>query len=153
MQREVGSYSFFHVCSLVPQSDSTGKLHAYLPQVRYLNTSRLEVHKYGSGPFCKFVIPRMHRDAGVYLLTVDDKIEYIGECRNLVKRYNSGYGHISPRNCYVGGRSTNCRINNLIYQAASVGKLVDLWFLQTKDHKAVEKELIAILRPQWNRKS
>ena len=30
-------------------------------------------------------------------------------------RYNNGYGRISPRNCFQGGQSTNCRVNNLIF--------------------------------------
>jgi hypothetical protein len=38
---------------------------------------------------------------------VDESKEYVGECRDLVKRFNSGYGQISPRNCFVGGRRTN----------------------------------------------
>jgi hypothetical protein len=62
-----------------------------------------------------------------------------------------GYGIISPRNCFKGGQETNCRVNNLVYEAASAGLKISLWFLQTGDYKAVESKLRATMEPEWNR--
>lgn len=152
MQKQIGSYNFVHVCVVVPEVDRNGKVIAFQPQASYVNHSNLAIHKYGNGPFCKFVIPRIHRVEGVYALTVEDEIKYLGECRNLSSRYNSGYGNISPRNCYKGGQRTNCRINSLIFQEFVRGKQINLWFMQTREHKAVENGLILGLQPVWNLK-
>jgi len=62
-----------------------------------------------------------------------------------------GYGIISPRNYFAGGQETNCRINNLIYQAAKAGRRISLWFVNTKDYKGIERELRASDPPEWNR--
>jgi len=86
------------------------------------------------------------------VLTVDAEAVYVGECVNLSSRYNNGYGNISPRNCYEGGQRTNCRINHLVYKAASDGRLIDLWFLKTARYKTIESELINSLQPAWNRR-
>jgi hypothetical protein len=148
---EVSGYKFAYICRIQPEMDG-GEVRTFEPQDRYANESELGLHDYGGGPFCKFRIPREYRYTGVYLLTVDESKEYVGECRDLVKRFNSGYGQISPRNCFVGGRRTNCRVNNLIYKTLTAGKTVILWFLQTNDYKVVEAELISDLQPIWNRK-
>jgi hypothetical protein len=81
---------------------------------------------------------------------------YVGQCENLEIRWGmTGYGGISPRNCYQGGQQTNCRINNLIYRETKVGVELRLWFHLLKGDKqkrlAVEKRLIAALQPTWNR--
>ena len=149
---EIGSYNFVHICVVVPEVDGNGKVSVFQPQALYVNHSNLIIHKYGHGPFCKFVIPKIYREEGVYALTIEDEIKYLGECRNLSSRYNSGYGNISPRNCYNGGQRTNCRINSLIFQEFLRGKQINLWFLQTGEHKAIEKELLLRLQPPpaWN---
>jgi hypothetical protein len=153
----IGDYIFTHVCRFEPELDEGRTVRAFFPHLASTNPN-LKLHQYGSGPFCKFSIPSKYSDAGVYVLTVASSvgkkgtIRYIGECRNLAKRYNAGYGNISPRNCFVGGQRTNCRINNFVYEVLAVGQFVDLWFLQTEDYKAVEAELISGLQPSWNRK-
>jgi hypothetical protein len=67
-------------------------------------------------------------------------------------RYNNGYGRISPRNCFQGGQSANCRVNNLILDAAKNGHRIELWFTKSSDRKTLEERLIARIRPHWNRK-
>jgi hypothetical protein len=62
-----------------------------------------------------------------------------------------GYGIISPRNCFIGGQETNCRLNNLILLAARGGAKLSLWFLPTDEYKGVEHELRASEKPEWNR--
>lgn len=76
---------------------------------------------------------------------------YVGECKNLTARFNTGYGQISPRNCFVGGQETNCRINKLILSEAVQGHGVRLWFMQTAAYKTIEMELRSIRRLPWNR--
>lgn len=154
MQHTFGNYVFTHVCHIEPERDEAGTIRTYMPQANYLKRELAKLHGYGAGPFCRFRIPKQFSASGVYILTVDDQPVYVGECLHLSKRYNAGYGHISPRNCYVGGRMTNCRVNTLIYNAACAGRRIDLWFLETADRFAIETELIHGLNAcqQWNRK-
>ncbi len=122
-----------------------------MPQSRYRNSGGIRLNKYGQGPFCRFRIPSHRHQAGVYAIIVDSVVSYIGECENLSNRYNMGYGNISPRNCFVGGQETNCRVNTLIYRASTEGRQITLWFLKTEAFKSVEQELRALLMPEWNR--
>lgn len=138
-----------HVCEIVPRRDQAGTLLRDDPHLRFENARGLPLHRYGTGPFCRFSIPRVEQ-SGVYTITVDESPVYIGECENLARRFNTGYGNISPRNCFVGGQSTNCRINNLILQAVEAGHTVDLWFHQTDEHKAYEARLLTANTPPWN---
>lgn len=103
------------------------------------------------GHFCKFKIPRECGESGVYAIVLDGAVKYIGECVNLAFRYNMGYGNISPRNCFVGGQETNCRINNLIYTEAQQDIEIGLWFFATVEYKAIEEQLRSEMRLEWNR--
>lgn len=123
----------------------------FMPQGRYRNARNLPLNSYGAGPFCKFTIPGRFQACGVYVLTVDAELRYIGECANLSNRFNMGYGNISPKNCFKGGQETNCRLNNLLYTAALAGGRTSLWFLQTAHYKLVEVQLRRALNPPWNR--
>lgn len=149
MRLTIERYHFDLVCFIRPDEDADG-IRAYLPQARFTGRDRALLHAYGSGPFCRFRIPASYPFEGVYALTADNQVRYVGECEHLTKRYNRGYGNISPRNCYVGGQSTNCRINNLIWIAVQQGQQIDLLFFQTADRKQVEAELIRAVQPQWN---
>jgi hypothetical protein len=122
-----------------------------MPQSRYLNTRQLPLNNYGAGPFCKFNISSRFAESGVYVLTIDDEVRYVGECANLSARFNAGYGNISPKNCFKGGQETNCRLNNLIYRAACAGQKITLWFLRTADYKVIEATIRAASRLAWNR--
>jgi hypothetical protein len=62
-----------------------------------------------------------------------------------------GYGNISPRNCYVGGQPTNCRINSLILEMYKRGSQIELLFYETRDRFNIERTLINELNPEWNR--
>lgn len=117
---------------------------------RYDNTNSLKLNSYGMGPFCKFSIPDNYQFSGVYCILENGRIKYIGECYNLSQRFNAGYGNISPRNCYVNGQSTNCRINMLILNSIKSGNSVDLFFYRTNDTKRVEYHLIKEYSPAWN---
>lgn len=147
----LGGYSFKFICNIEPERIDSGAVKPYLPQKRYRNTKGLSLNKYGKGPYCKFFIPRNLNKCGVYALTIDDQLIYIGECLNLSSRFNMGYGNISPRNCYQGGQETNCRLNHLIYSEVSKGATVSLWFLETNNYKHIEGFLRSRMNLPWNR--
>lgn len=154
MTINIGGYEFQFVCDILPETDSRGVVCEIFPQEFYEKKDSLDLHKYGKGPFCRFKIPNSWSERqGVYAILIDDSIVYIGECEDLLDRYNSGYGNISPRNCYVGGQSTNCKINaNILYEIKN-GKAIRLFFYETYDRYAVEDNLIDKLHPAWNSKS
>jgi hypothetical protein len=148
---EIGGHRFELVGEIQPERDENGSVRQYMPQSRYRNHKQLPLNKYGAGPFCKFKISNLFPVSGVYVLTIEGEVRYVGECENLSARFNAGYGNISPKNCFKGGQETNCRLNNLICDAASAGQQIALWFLQTADHKVVEATIRAASRLAWNR--
>ena len=143
--------SFQHVCKLEPERNPNGSYMEYLPQGRYKGAGTVRLNPHGQGPFCKFKVPRNLPFSGVYAVVVSNKIVYIGECVNLSVRWGSTqYGAISPKNCYVGGQSTNCKINSRVLLGAREGRAMALWFHKTSDHKALEAALLSKLSPPWN---
>lgn len=154
MQRQFGNYIFEYVCEIQPDLQENGQIKTYMPQSKYNNKKNLPLNRYGTGPFCHIRIPTDLPYTGVYILTIDGEPYYVGECEHLSKRYNAGYGQISPKNCFKGGQPTNCRINNLIYETIRNGSYIELWFLKTGSRKGIEAELIQTLnvRTKWNRK-
>ena len=121
------------------------------PQPEYKNKKALPLHEYGEGAFCKFSVC-LPENSGVYLMVVDKIIVYIGETYNLRERFNNGYGNISPRNCYKGGQSTNCRINKNVLTLCKEGKKVRIYVYITDERKHVERKLISLVNPPWNKK-
>ncbi len=153
MVRVIEGVPFQYVCDIVPESE-IGKPKEFMPQSKYNNKHGLSLHKHGHGPFCRFSIPNtFNLKTGVYLIVVDDEPKYVGECEDLGWRYNTGYGNISPRNCFKGGQSTNCRINNLILMETKKDSKVELFFLETDERFTLERELIRKLGSEWNRAS
>ena len=143
---------FKPACPISPENGVLGGILTHRPQDRFAGSGRMRLHKYGDGEFCRFRIPSGLTFTGVYAITVDHELVYIGECENLSRRFNTGYGHISPRNCYAGGRQTNCRVNKLVLEAARSGAQIDLHFFRTPEHKGLETRLFAQLgKPPWNR--
>ena len=141
---------FISICEIKPLIDKYGRIIEYQPDREYKNADDKKLNKYGKGPFCKFQIPNGINKAGVYILKIDDEVKYVGECENLSSRYNMGYGQISPRNCIVGGQSTNCKINSYILREVKNGSKVLLLFYETENRFEVERELIKKYEPKWN---
>ena len=148
----LGHYSFEFVGFLEPDCDANGGVLRLLPQPNYAKASTFGLHRYGDGPFCRFRWNATSR-AGVYAFLVGHDARYVGECINLASRFNSGYGQISPKNCYKGGQQTNCRVNNLVLGACERGEHIGVWFHACEQRKEIEKELIGELQPRWNRRS
>ncbi len=156
MDRILVGRSFRIVGPILPVCDESGAVIKEFPQSRFHNDSDLPLNRYGDGPFCRFRVARGWRRSGIYVLIGGDDPLYIGECENLESRWGpTGYGTISPRNCYKGGQETNCRINNLIFNGAKTGTAFYLWFHPIKGDKrarlSVESELVSALHPSWNK--
>jgi len=145
---QVCGYDFVFVQDLVPECEN-GKVKEYYPQNAYNNKHRLPLHVYGAGAFCRFSI-QAPPVPGVYLWIVDGQILYIGETANLQQRFNVGYGNISPRNCYIGGQSTNCKMNKVVMEYYKKGKAISLYFHQTENYKQVELLLLSRFNTKYN---
>ena len=145
---------FEKVCEIIPIKNNNGKAIEFFPAKKYQNVKNLPLNKYGNGPFCKFEIGnKFKKHAGVYIILLDGKPVYVGECDNLASRYNTGYGNISPRNCFQGGQNTNCRINSKILTLYNDGHSFELRFLKTQNRFEIEYKLIKQLHPEWNKTS
>ncbi len=134
-------YQFCYLQEIIPELDARGCIVKYYPQDRYDNNKNLQLSKFSDGAFCRFSI-NAGDWPGVYLWVVDNRIIYIGETDDLKGRFNIGYGNISPRNCYVSGQSTNCKMNKVVLDLFEQGKRVSLFFYETTDYKRVELELL-----------
>lgn len=151
MDLDLLGYQFCFIAQLKPERNSSGKILKFMPQSRYRNSNGLPLHKHAHGPFCQFRIPMNLPWKGVYVVTVDGDVKYIGECQDLSERFGPrGYGIIHPRNCFQGGQPTNCKINNLVLTYASENRRIELWFRATQERKQIEAESIRRLQPEWN---
>jgi hypothetical protein len=151
MKHEFSGHDFDFIARIEPERDSSGAIREFMPQSHYRNIKNLPLNRHGSGPFCQFRIRSNLPLVGVYVVTVNGEVAYVGECQNLSERFNArGYGTIHPRNCFEGGQPTNCKINNLMLQESKLGRKLELWFRETDDRKSLEAKLIRELRPPWN---
>ena len=144
----------FHAAGAIEaERDPTGALVLDYPHYRFANPRQLRLNKYGAGPFLRLRVAPLPQVPGVYaVLDESGDVLYIGRAKDsLSARWGRrGYAVIDPRNCFVGGQSTNCRINGLIYQYLDAGKRLTLWVYQIPDPVALEDRLIRELRPPWN---
>jgi hypothetical protein len=147
----VCGYEFRYLQDLLPQCSEAGKVIKFYPQKDYNNKNNLPLSFHGEGAFCRFSI-KTEDYPGVYLWVVDKQIIYIGETAGLRQRFNVGYGNISPRNCYVGGQSTNCKMNKVVLNMYEQGKIVSLYFHYTTDYKRVELDLLGKINTMYNKK-
>jgi hypothetical protein len=141
------------VTEIHPDRTANGQIAEFMPQSRYKNAGSDPLNSNGEGPFCRFSLRGLPSQSGVYAVTVNGLIVYFGECVDLSARWGlSGYGSIQPKNCYVGGQSTNCKINHRVLLATKDGATVRLWFHPTDDYKAVESSVLNKVRFPWNGK-
>lgn len=77
----------------------------------------------------------------------------IGETDSLEKQFRQGYGNISPRNCFKGGQSTNCKMNKVALQLFLQGKEIEIYFYETEEYKNVERELLQRINTKYNQKN
>ena len=149
---KIQDHTFSYVCEIIPKLNSEGNVMEIFPQSKYENKKNLNLNKYGKGPFCKFTIDRKYSGkSGVYVILVNNEIQYVGECVDFYDRFAYGYGSIQPRNCFKGGQETNCRINSNILTSFKANNSIQLYFLETVDRFKIEHELIQELTPPWNK--
>jgi len=88
---------------------------------------------------------------GIYIYAVGNKIRYVGRCLDsFEKRVNSGYGRISPKNCFIDGQKTNCHLNNLILINKGSVQLYASEITNTDEIKKLERCMIIECDPLWN---
>lgn len=150
----LGDRTFKFVASLIPERDESGVIKELCPQVRYAKPKGSELHKHGHGPFCMFHITVPKGMIGVYALVVDRCIHSIGACEDLGRLVNTGYGSISPANCFKGGQPTNCKLNQRVLAVSKAGGRVDQYFYPyarpKSDRHTLKKQLISEHLPSWN---
>ena len=142
--------TFKKVCVLELIKDNKGLLYRS-PQLAYKNVNN---YPYLDGIdektlFCKFK-PNLPKIKGVYLWVIKDEIIYIGESVNLRKRFNSGYGNISPRNCFKYGQSTNVKMNRLVLNYYNKKEKVEIYIFPTPNHKELETALLERIKTKYN---
>jgi hypothetical protein len=140
---------FKFVCALEPERGANNEILEFMPHSRNANALTKKLNPHGAGPFCEFRIPDSYPSSGVYLITRGDVRLYVGRAVNLSQRFNTGYGTIQPVNPFVGGQSTNCKINRHVLDETKRGEVLQLWFYETPNYKKVEAELLKPL-PPWN---
>lgn len=123
-----------------------------MPQAAYAKAATALLNPHGAGPFCRLRIGADRREAGVYAVVVDGDVRYVGICDDLGERWGPrGYGAIHPRNCYVGGQSTNCKINAAVLREVKAGREPLLFFTPMLDgRREFEARIFRELRPPWN---
>ena len=144
-------FVFMHADVIEPDRGDDGAPLEFMPQSRYRLAETTPLNRYGKGPFCRFKVKGLPPTAGVYALTVNRTVVYVGKTQHLAQRWGPrGYSTISPRNCYVGGQSTNCKVNTRILLSTRQGQQIDLWIYEIHDAGPVEAVLIREPKPPWN---
>ncbi|MBK9579100.1 MAG: hypothetical protein IPO40_18690 [Fibrobacteres bacterium] len=114
---------------------------------------KLFLNPNGDLEYCVFKLSdqEMGRKKGVYKFLLDGEMVYVGRCLdNFKKRFNSGYGKIASKNCFLDGQSTNCRLNALVNQ---FGDRMEIDFVVMENNEAsisLEKEMLSDPRLIWN---
>lgn len=144
-------YEFEFIQNLSPELNENGDVIEFRPQESFTKKNIIPLHKYGDGTFCHFSIDKKWNGlSGVYTFYINDKLVYIGKCKNLGSRFNHGYGNISPRNCYLKGQSTNCKLNKVVLEAVKKQKIVAIYFHNTSKSSELESILINHYHPEYN---
>ena len=111
------------------------------------------LNDYGDLAYSRFMLSDSSQYSlkGVYFYYVNNELKYIGRCRDsMQKRVNSGYGNISPKNCYIDGQSTNCKVNALVTQNRESVVLKIYPMDDVKEIEELESRFIDELMPEWN---
>ena len=142
---------FVWVARIQPKTRKDGTLWTDMPQKHYADAAQKRLNRHGTGPFCRFKVDGLPDTSGVYAVTLNGKLSYVGIGDSLKRRWGSqGFGRISPANCYVGGPSTNCKINHAILRAVRQKQVVDLWVHEMEWPRILERRLIREFDPPWN---
>jgi hypothetical protein len=98
LRRQFDPWTFMHVRTFDPDRNPEGTVSEFMPQARYAKANTTRVNPHDGGPFCRFVVPDAPHRVGVYVLTADDKVMYIGKAQDLAERWGcAGTGRSNPR--------------------------------------------------------
>lgn len=150
MRKSFLGRDFQDYAELLLERDADGLPIEHAPQERYSKAGSSRLHRYGAGTFCRFRIPGLPHESGVYIFLEDDRPVYVGKAVDLFKRFYMGYGNVSPKNCFEGGQQTNCRVNQLVLGSVRQGRAVRVLVHTCHDQDSFEAALIAHLSPIWN---
>lgn len=175
-------YAFSLAGRIRPALLPSGEIFIYYPHQcdRYQNEENYQImtlngETIGDRGFCFFVIDNgtptnendnlntatianLPRRQGVYIWVCENQVIYVGRATNdgrnsLYSRFKSGYGRISPRNCYRSERSsgqlTNLKMNRVVIDYYNENKRIDLYYYECPNSKDVEAQLID---RNWQRK-
>ena len=142
--------TFRRVAVIEPERAESGEVREFTPAAVRRYPDEI-LNPYGKGPFCRLRVAESIRSGGVYAITLDVRVVYVGRTRGLADRFgSSGFGSISKSSCLKTGQSTNCKVNSLIMRAASENSQIELWFHKDANPKILEERLIIRLDPEWN---
>ena len=145
-------HDFEWVAEIAPDTGSNGQPVEYMPQQNYAKAKEKPLNKHGRGPFCRFSIPGLPKDPGLYAVTVGRQLAYVGIAKNLRQRWSPlGYAVIQPVNCFRGGQPTNCKINHAILLAVREGQVVELWIRWHNNPRPMEAAFDRRTRPTLER--
>lgn len=143
MKRSICGYQFRLIATLEPERDEGGKLREYNPKDKY-------GRRLSDAPFCRFAFPDGFHLSGVYGITVDDRLVYVGQTNRLSRRFGPGeYGEIVAPDP-IDSQTTNRRVNHRILESARLGSRVQVWFHQTAERHDIEALIIGRLDLAWN---
>ena len=153
-------YPFRLIARIELKTDKYGIPIEYHPAKRYENSRSLQLNAHGDKSFCHFALkPRGGLDlclyrTGVYAIA-GTSVNYIGRTQTSLNQRFNGYRSIQPRNCYEGGQSTNCRINNRVLEVSKAGEMLWVYFHETDQPNDLEAYLLnslvaTDLWPPWN---
>ena len=122
------------------------------PQQRFNNKAKNYPYLAGIDYFTEFCHfkPNLPKESGVYLWVVNGEIIYIGEAKDLRSRFNSGYGNISPRNCFQGGQSTNVKMNRVALSYFKDRQTIEIYVFKIAKHKEIEQYLLKRIKTPYN---
>lgn len=116
-------------------------------------TYQLFLNNHGDLTYRDFSIeaPGLIAKKGLYVFLLDGQVRYIGKTTSsFQQRFNRNYGRVQPRNCFLDGQSTNCRLNHLVAEA---GNSVAIYLYPLSNDQEIgrlEDALIARYQPEWN---
>ena len=153
-------YPFQLIARIELKTDKDGIPIEYHPAKRYENSRSLQLNAHGNKSFCHvalkpYGIPDLSPyRAGVYAIA-GASLKYIGRTHtSLMQRFN-GYCSIQPRNCYQGGQSTNCHVNNSVLEDSKAGEMLWVCFYESEQANDLEAYFLNSLaatgrRPPWS---
>ncbi|MFC0524501.1 hypothetical protein ACFFGV_13075 [Pontibacillus salicampi] len=140
---------FEFVSMIEPDKTASGRVLEYIPENPFQEEEERVNYPFAGGPFCSFSIPT-YEENGIYLLLVNERINYVGKCSHLSHLFNNGFGSIVLERSYIMNNLELCRINYKMLQAFFKGGSITLLFAQTAEDRNWTTFLAKRFLPEWN---